>query len=145
MWYPEENERNFSGMFDHCTQEALFMYWLKRDIWKAGIAFTGLLLLLVLMVWVPVTAGAYEGASGLATSVTGTVQATPTANSTIAAETANEQLRKLQLDNDRSLNAWVWNNGATILSSFLSTLVIVSGALIGFRQWRGNQRAERDK
>jgi hypothetical protein len=54
------------------------MRWLKRETWKAGIAIAGMLLLLVLVVWVPVSAaGAHERASGLATPVTGTVQATP--------------------------------------------------------------------
>jgi hypothetical protein len=63
-------------MFNHGTVEALPMHWRSKDIWKAGIALAGLLLLLlVLMVWVPISAaGAYEGASGLATPVTGTVQ-----------------------------------------------------------------------
>ena len=43
------------------------MHWLKRDIWKAGIAVAGLLIILVFMVWVPVSyVGAYEGTSGLA-------------------------------------------------------------------------------
>jgi hypothetical protein len=59
------------------------MRWLKRNMWKACIPFAGLLLLLVLMLWVPVSAGADEGVSGLATLVTGTVQATPTEDATI--------------------------------------------------------------
>ena len=63
-----------------------------RDLWKAGIAIAGILLLLVFMGWIPVEAsGAEVRASGLVTPVT--VQATPTANSTITAETANKQLR----------------------------------------------------
>ena len=62
------------------------MRWHKRDRWKAGIALAGMLLLLVLTVWVPVSAvGAYEGTSGLATPVTGTVQATPTEDATMTA------------------------------------------------------------
>ena len=66
-------------MFGHCTVEAMRMHWLKRDMWKVGIAIAGFLLLLVLMVWVPVSvAGAYESASGLAGPGTATVQATPT-------------------------------------------------------------------
>ena len=86
MWYHEGNERSLSGMFNHCAVEALLMRWLKRDIWKAGIALAGILLLLVLMVWVPVSAaGANEGASGLAAPVTGTVQATPTEDATVTA------------------------------------------------------------
>ena len=55
-------------MFSHCILEAVPMYWLKREMWKAGLAIAGILLALVLMVWLPVTAvGAYEGLSRLAT------------------------------------------------------------------------------
>ena len=53
-------------MFNYYTVEALRMRWLKSDRWKAGIAMVGMLLLLVLLVWVPVSAaGVDEGASGL--------------------------------------------------------------------------------
>src|SRR5947209_19219422 len=84
MWYPEGNERSLSRMFNHCTGEALCMRWLKRDRWKAGIAIAGMLLLLVLMVWVPVSAaGAHEEALGLATPGTGTTQETPTEDATV--------------------------------------------------------------
>jgi uncharacterized protein YjbI with pentapeptide repeats len=134
-------------LLNHYTGEALRMRRLKREPWKAGIAAAGVLLLvlLALMVWVPVsTAGASEGASGPATPGTGTVQATTT-DPTIAAKTADEQLRKLQRDNERSFNAWVWNSSAAIISSLFSTLIIVVGALIGFRQWQGSQSAEREK
>ena len=73
-------------MFNHCTVEVLLMRWLKRDRWKAGIALAGMLLLLVLMVWVPVSvAGAYERASGLAGSGAITVQGTATEDATVTA------------------------------------------------------------
>ena len=53
-------------LFNYGTVEVLHMRWLKKDIWKAGITYAGILLFLVLMVWVPVSAaGAYEEASGL--------------------------------------------------------------------------------
>ena len=62
------------------------MRWIKREIWKAGITIASMLLLLVLMVWVPVSAAsADERASGLATPVPATVQATPTADATVTA------------------------------------------------------------
>src|SRR2546421_5345910 len=142
MWYLEGNGHSFSRMFNRCTVEALLMRWLKRDIWKASIAVAGVLLLLVLMVWVPMSSvGAYEGALGLATPTTGTVQVTPAANPTIAAETAKEQLRKLQRDNERSFNAWFWNNAASILS----VLVFVGGALIGLWRWSNDRRDAEDK
>src|SRR2546421_13051708 len=112
------------------------MRWLKRDIWRAGIALAGLLLLLALMVWVPVSAaGAYEGAAGLATPVTGTVQATPTEDATVTAlnkEKLQQEVKQLQEQNDAQVfasnkeklqhdNDWWWGYGVTILSSFLST------------------------
>ena len=37
----------------------------------------------------------------------------------------------MERDNDRSFQAWFWNSSAT----FLSTLVLVGGALLGFWQW----------
>ena len=72
------------------------MRWLKRNKWKAGITFVGMLLLLVLMVWVPSTAGAYEGASGLATPVTGTVQATLTEDATVTALNKEKLVQEIQ-------------------------------------------------
>ncbi len=32
------------------------MRWFKKDLWKAAIAIAGILLLLVLMMWIPVSA-----------------------------------------------------------------------------------------
>jgi uncharacterized protein YjbI with pentapeptide repeats len=117
------------------------MHWHKRDIWKAGIALTGLLVFLVLMVWIPLSAAdAHTGESGLA--IAGIVQATPTVDLTVTA-LAKEQLvlqnKQLEQSNDRGLGAWVWNNAAAIVASFLSTLVVVIGALIAFWQWRTNR------
>ena len=73
-------------LFNYGTVEVLHMRWLKKDIWKAGITYAGILLFLVLMVWVPVSvAGAYEGASGFPTLGTATVQAKPTEDATVTA------------------------------------------------------------
>ncbi len=92
-----------------------------------------MLLLLALMTWVLVSqAGAYEGASGLAEPVMVTVQATPTANPTVATETANEQLRKLQRDNDRS-----WPN--TNIGAMKGKIVIYSWSLFA----RGEKSGKR--
>lgn len=109
------------------------MRWLKRNMWKMGIALAGLLILLVFTVWIPMLAGAYEGVSGLAMPVTATVQATPTIDVTATMTALNEE--KLQHEND-----WWWNYGATIVSSFLSTLVIAISVLFGFWQWRVSRR-----
>jgi hypothetical protein len=81
MWHFEENERSLSGMFDHCTLEALLMYWLKKDMLKVSIAIAGILLL---MVSVQVSGvDVHERASGLATPGTVMVQMTPTEDATI--------------------------------------------------------------
>jgi Pentapeptide repeats (8 copies) len=69
------------------------------------------------------------------------VQTTSTVDATVAAETATENLIKLQRDNERSLSAWFWNSGAALFS----TLVIVIGALFGFWRWRVDRRDAQDK
>jgi uncharacterized protein YjbI with pentapeptide repeats len=126
------------------------MRGLKRDLWKAGMVIAGILLLLVLMAWIPVSAaGAEVRASGLAAMVT--AQATPTEDATVAAlnkEKLRQELQQLQQSNSRGLGDWIWSNAAAVLSSFLSTLVVVIGALIGFRQWsvgrKDTQKKEAD-
>jgi uncharacterized protein YjbI with pentapeptide repeats len=139
-------------MFVYNHVEALAMNWFKRGIYKATLAIATMLLLVVLMVWVPVSAaGAYERAPGLAGLGTGTVQATPTVDATLTVlnkEKLNQEIKQLQQNNDRGLGDWLWSNTTAVLSSFLSTLVVVIGALIGFRQWsvgrRDTQRKEAD-
>ncbi len=66
LWYHEGRERALSGMFDDCHVEAMSMGWLKRDLWKAGIALASMLLLLVFMVWVPVSVAAAHKLTWLA-------------------------------------------------------------------------------
>src|SRR6266516_1170147 len=121
------------------------MRWLKRDRWKAGIALAGMLLLLVLMVWVPVSAaGAYEEVSGLAAPVTGTVQAKPTVDATVAAlnkEKLAQEVQQLKNQNAPDLFGWLRTNAAVLLS----TLVVVIGGLIGLFRWLGDRRDEQEK
>jgi hypothetical protein len=131
-------------MFNFCTVEALLMRWLKRDIWKAGITFAGMLLLLVLMVWVPVSAaGAYERASGLATPVTATMQTTPTEDATLTAlskEQLTLQVKPLQNQLQNQDN-WLEKNAAALIAAVASVTV----ALFGISQWAINRRDERRK
>ena len=119
------------------------MCWFKRDTWKIGIAIAGMLLLLVLMVWLPVSAaGAYEGTSGLATP--GTVQATPTEDATVTAlnkEKLAQEVQQMKNQNEPDLFGWLRTN-ATVL---LSTLVVVIGGLIGLFRWLGDRQAEQEK
>ncbi len=121
------------------------MHWFKRDLWKAGIAIAGTLLLLVLMVWVPVSvAGAYEGASRLATPITGTVQATPTVDATVTAlnkEKLAQEVQQLKNQNAPDPLGWLQTNASILLS----TLFVVIGALIGAWQWGVGRRDAQDK
>src|SRR5579884_4149381 len=131
-------------LFNSCTVEALCMRWLKRDIWKVGIALAGMLLL-VLMVWVKVeAAGAYEGTSGLATPVT--VHATPTVDVTATMTALQEdklrlEIQQLKNQNEPDLPGWLRTNAAILLS----TLVVVIGGLIGLFRWLADRRSEREK
>ena len=123
------------------------MCWLKRGMWKAGIAIAGMLLLLVLMVWIPVSAvGAYEGASGFATPGTGTVQATSTVDLTVTA-VVQDQLKQ-QDDKLRRENSGLWSFWLTISGS-IGTIFVAIAALLtamnGFNQWLGNRRDEQQK
>lgn len=103
-------------------------------------------MLLVPMVWVPVSANTYEGTSEV--TIAGPVQATPTVDLTVTA-LLKEQLilqnKQLQQSEDRGFGAWLWNNAAAIVASLLSTLVLVGGVLIGFWQWRTNRDDTRAK
>src|SRR5438132_13785636 len=90
--------------------EALTMRRRKRDLWKAGIAIAGTLLLLVFIVWMPVSAVDVHEVSGLATPGTVTVQATPTIDATVTA--LNKE--KLKHEND-----WWSNYGATIITTVI--------------------------
>jgi hypothetical protein len=120
------------------------MRWLKREMWKAGITFAVMLLLVVVMAWVPVSAGAYEGASELATPGTGTAQATPTEDATVNAlnkEKLIQEVQQLKSQNESDLLGWLRTNAAT----FLSTLIVVIGGLIGLFRWFGDRRDEREK
>ncbi len=76
------------------------MRWLKRNLWKIGIALAGMLLLVVLMAWVPVSAAdTHEEVSGLAMFGTVTVQTTPTVDATVTAlnkEKLAQEVQQLQ-------------------------------------------------
>ena len=114
-------------------------------MWKVGIALASLLLFLLLMVWVPASAaGAYDGVSGLATLVAGTVQVTPTEDATVTAlnkEKLAQEVQQLKNVNEPNPFGWLQTN-ATI---FLSTLVVVIGGLLGFWRWRVDRRDAREK
>jgi hypothetical protein len=117
------------------------MRWFKKNMWKASIAFAGLLLLLVFMVWIPVSAaGAYGGTSESAPAVTASVQAIPTEDATMTAlnkEQLTQQVRQLD-------NWWLYllYNGTP---AFVAALAAIGVASFGLIQWRGNRDDEREK
>ena len=122
------------------------MRWLKRNLWRTGIAIAGmllLLLLLLLMAWISVVAaGAHEGASGSIRPVT--ALATPTEDATVTAlskEKLLQEVNQLKEQNAPGLLEWLRTNASILLS----TLVVVIGALIGLWRWLGDRRDEHEK
>ena len=137
LWYHEANKRSLSRVSNHCTVEVIFMRGLKRDLWKAGMVIAGMLLLLVLMAWIPVSAaGAEMRASGLAAMVM--VQATPTEDATVTALNKEQlTLQVKQLQNQlQNQNNWLANNSTALIAA-ITTLIV---ALFGIYQWTGNRR-----
>jgi large-conductance mechanosensitive channel len=113
------------------------MHWRKKELWKAGIIVAGMLLLLLLMAWVPLsTANAHKEESGVATPGTAMVQATPTEDATVTALSKE----KLQHESD-----WWWNYGATILTSLISTFTLAAAGIFTVVRYFNDRRASREK
>lgn len=121
------------------------MCWFKRNVSKTGTAILGVLLLLVLMTWIPVSAaGVHEGASGLTELVTVTPQVTPTEDATVTAlnkEKLSLEIQQLKNQNTPTISSWFQTNGAILIA----TLVVVMGAIIGLYRWLEDRRRERDR
>jgi Pentapeptide repeats (8 copies) len=136
---------SFLGMFNHCYVEDLLMCWLKRDMWKAGIAIAGMVLLLLLMTRVSLSAAsAHEGTSELATPGTVTAQATPTVDATVTTlnkEKLAQEVQQLKNQNEPDPLGWLRTNASILLS----TLVVVVGGLFGLWRWRVDRRDAQDK
>jgi len=103
----------------------------KRYV-ENGYRLVGLLLLLVLMVWVPMSAAAYEGTPG-------TIQATPTVDLTVTA-LAKEQLT-LQVKQLQDQNNWLVNNSTALIAAVATVIV----ALFGILQWAMTVRQAQSK
>jgi uncharacterized protein YjbI with pentapeptide repeats len=127
--------------------EVLPMSWRKQDLWIAGTVLVGMLLLLVLMVWLPISSVAAQQQGASATPVTGvtiTVQATPSEDATVTAlnkEKLAQEVQQLKEQNAPDFFGWLRTNAAILLS----TLVVVIGGLIGLFRWFGDRRNERMK
>jgi uncharacterized protein YjbI with pentapeptide repeats len=117
------------------------MRWLRRDRWKACIAVAGLLFVLVFMVWVRLSAHAYEGASVLAMSAP--VDTTPPPDLTVTALAKKQlglQVDQLQSQFENQSN-WFANNSTALIAATATVIV----ALFGIYQWAMNRRDQRRK
>jgi hypothetical protein len=132
------------------------MFWSKRDVWKLIVSITGLLLLLIFMIWHPATlVGAHGKTSGLAP--TAMVQASPTVDVTatmnaLQDDKLRQEIQQLQYQNEQLKNqnspdviVWLPEWLRTNVSILLPTLVIVIGGLIGLFRWFGDRSSERKK
>src|SRR5690242_9678380 len=117
------------------------MWRLKRDPWKAGIAFVGMLFLLMAMVGRSVSAAdTHEEIAGLAGPGTVTVQVTPTEDATVTTlnkEKLAQEVQQLKNQNEPSLFDWLRGN--------ISLLLLGLGALAGFLRWLADRRDAQDK
>lgn len=120
------------------------MGWRKCDLWKSGIIVAGVLLLLLLMMWVPLSAArAHEEISGLAAPGTITVQTTPTADETVTAlnkEKLAQEVQQLQ-NQVQNQNNWFFSNSAALIAAFSAIAIAVFGII----QWTGTARQAKDK
>jgi uncharacterized protein YjbI with pentapeptide repeats len=109
-----------------------------------AIPFAGLLLLLVLMVWVPISSvRASERTSEPSMAETATMQATPAEDATVTAlnkEKLAQEVQQLKNQNEPDFFGRLQTNAV-----LLSTLVVVLGSLIGLFRWLADQRSEREK
>ena len=130
------------------------MRWRKRDLWKIGITVAGTLFLLMFIIWVPIsTVDAHQQSASETPVAAGTItaQATPTEDATVTALNKEKLVQEVQQLTQQSTQQqhtwenWLWSNAATIISTFLSTLVIVIGALFGLWRWRRERQDAQDK
>jgi Pentapeptide repeats (8 copies) len=107
---------------------------IRKVGWRACILIVGSLLPLLFPIWIPPSeAVTYQLTPQ---NVHGTVaispQETPTVDPTVTA------LEKEKLEHD---NNWLWNFGATLLS----TLALVTAGVFGIVRWFADRQAEREK
>jgi uncharacterized protein YjbI with pentapeptide repeats len=121
----------------------------RAIIWKGSVIASSLLFLL-LMIVVPAVFAAPQRQVSLFVYNAGTAvaQSTPTADATVTAltkEQLTQQIKQLQLQNDRSFWSWLWSSGGGIAPAVFAALAAVVVAFFPFRQWLGNQKEDRAK
>lgn len=116
----------------------------KRDLIKICPLSLALLLFFAIW-WVSMsTADAHAATHTSVTSYLVKAQETPTVDATVTALSKEELTQEVD-EQQHTWNNWLWSNIATIFSSVLSTLVIVSGALFGLWRWYRDKRDAQDK
>ncbi len=115
------------------------MRWLKRNPWN-GIVI-GILLFLVFITWMSIQV---EKPQSVHATTGGTVQGTPTVNTTaIVQDQLEQQDDKLQRDNSFP---WIILNA---VGGSIGTILVAAAALIaawlGWRQWLTNRKDEQKK
>ena len=101
---------------------------------RACIIIVGSLLTLLFTIWLPTSASMAQQLTPHNVHGAGAIslQETPTVDPTVTA------LEKEKLEHD---NDWLWNFGATLLS----TLALVIAGVFGIVRWFGDRQAEREK
>jgi multidrug efflux pump subunit AcrB len=123
--------------------EARAMRWLKRNLWKVGIAIAGMLLLLtLLMIVIALAGGGRQSTLPSQASGTAAIQVTPTVDATaVVQDQLKQQDEKLQRENSFP---WTILNTSSV-GTILLGIAGFASAVIGFSQWRGNRRDEQKK
>ena len=116
-------------------------------LWKSGVLAACILLLSLCLLWVPAVFAVSSGQAVPGSSMA-VAQETPTEDPTVTAlskEQLQEQVRQLQLQNDRSFGAWLWSSASGIATAALATLTALLLAFFPFRQWLGSLQADRSR
>ena len=122
----------------------------RAFVWIASIIVMSSMFSFLLIVWVPtVFAMAHEHrAIPIDSSPTAGVQGTPTVDPTLTAlnkEQLAQQIKQLQFQNEHDFGAWVWNSGATVITTLITVIGAIIIALGGIYQWVGNLKDARAK
>src|SRR5438876_10507685 len=87
---------------------------------RAILLLLGSATLFLLLAWIPISVHAANATTPLHKAPLSSTQGTPTVDPTVTA------LNKEKLENDTN---WLWNYGATLITSLFSTLVLFVGAI----------------
>ncbi len=111
---------------------------------------SGFLFLLIVM-WLSLVSMVVPGKTSAPVHMMGTanIQETPTVivppvsltATVLTNQKLNQEVNQLELQNDRSLFEWLWNNASTLISA----LIIAGSAIFGLYRWTRDRKTEREK